>query len=113
MAVTYKGKHHRNPSGRNNKVNWLLSQAKWNECELRRVYKQVIHENPGKHWHVVYALAVLQINNAIHKDVALYDELCNFVKRHPGLPHYVLDNITSLQYYMKQTDYRGVLYGKD
>ena len=32
MAFTFRnGEHHRNPSGCHNKVNWILSQCKWNK----------------------------------------------------------------------------------
>lgn len=34
MALTYKGKHHRNPSGFNNKVRWLLSTCHHSKKEL-------------------------------------------------------------------------------
>lgn len=36
MAVTYKGKYHRNPSGFHNKVKWLLSESKW---DLQKLYE--------------------------------------------------------------------------
>ncbi len=37
MAVVYKGKHHRNPSGLHNKVRWILSESNWNLDKYKEI----------------------------------------------------------------------------
>lgn len=34
MAITYKGVHHRSPSGMHNKVKWILSECKWSYSKV-------------------------------------------------------------------------------
>lgn len=105
MAVVYKGKHHRNPSGRNNKIKWLLSIGKWNPKEMERVYSSVLWENDPKNWVAVLALAELRRLHAIDLDRQFVTDLKEYLKRHKGCPHYIKDNISSILSYIKETDY--------
>lgn len=105
MAVVYKGKHHRNPSGRRNKIKWLLSIGKWNEKEMERIYSDVLWENDPKNWVTVLACAELLRLNAIEKDRQVVIDLKEYLKRHKGCPHYIEDNISSILSYIKECDY--------
>lgn len=105
MAVTYKGKHHRNPSGRNNKVKWLLSVGKWNPKEMERVFSSVLRENDPEHWKYLNALAELRIQHAIDLDRQVVTDLIEYLKRHKGCPHYIEDDISSILSYIKECDY--------
>lgn len=66
MALIYEKKHHRNPSGLNNKVNWLLSESNHNRRKLRDVINKVMQENYQNHisiqsWITAYYLAYLKL----------------------------------------------------
>ena len=106
MAVVYRGKHHRNPSGRNNKIKWLLSEGKWNYKEMQRVIANVQRENKDKDdWNVILALAELRRLHAIDLDRQVITDLKEYLKRHKGCPHYIEDDISSILSYIKECDY--------
>lgn len=106
MALVYKGKHHKNPSGRNNKIKWLLSVSKWNPKEMERVITNVQRENPDRDdWHIIFALAELHRLHAIDLDRQVITDLKEYLKRHKGCPHYIKDNISSILSYIKECDY--------
>lgn len=114
MAVVYNGKHHRNPSGRNNKIKWLLSMGKWNYQEMERVYTNVLRENNPKDWGCILGLAELQRLHVIDLDRQVIRDLKEYLKRHRGCPHYIEDNISSILSYIKLSDYSlEVTNGKD
>lgn len=102
MAVIYKGKHHRNPSGRNNKIKWLLSISKWDPKEMERIFTNVLRENDPKHWYQVYALAELHRLHAIDLDRQVITDLKEYLKRHRDCPLYIEDNISSILSYIKE-----------
>ena len=95
MAVVYKGKHHRNPSGRNNKIKWLLSIGKWNPKEMEHIYSDVLWENNPKNWVAILALAELRRLHAIDLDRQVITDLKEYLKRHKDCPHYIEDDISS------------------
>ena len=105
MAVVYRGKHHRNPSGRNNKVKWLLSVSKWNPREMERVVTNVVRETKNKDWYVILALAELLRLHAIDLDRQIITDLKEYLKRHKDCPHYIEDDISSILSYIKESDY--------
>ena len=80
MALTYKGKHHRNPSGFKNKVRWLLSESKWDFAEMRRIVKSIDHEK-YHNWFAVLAAAYLQIELRREGDIHLWKMLRAWQKR--------------------------------
>lgn len=66
MALVYEGSHHRNPSGLNNKVNWIINESKHNRRKLREVISKIIIENSQNHtqtqsWVAAYYLAYLKL----------------------------------------------------
>lgn len=105
MAVTYRGKHYRNPSGRNNKVKWLLSVGKWNPREMERVVANVVRETKDKDWFVILGLAELRRLHAIDLDRQVMTDLKEYLKRHKGCPHYIEDDISSILSYIRECDY--------
>ena len=105
MSVVYKGKHHRNPSGRRNKINWLLSMSRWNPREMGRVFTNVLRENDPKYWAQVDVLAELRRLHAINLDRQCVTDLKEYLKRHKYCPHYIKDNILSILSYIKEADY--------
>lgn len=115
MAVTYKGKHHRNPSGRRNKIKWLLSVSKWNPREMKRVVANIQRENKDQvKWDVILAIAELHRLHAIDLDRQVVTDLKEYLKRHKNCPHYIEDNISSILSYIKECDYSlEVTDGKD
>lgn len=110
MAVVYKGKHHRNPSGRNNKIKWLLSVGKWNPNEMERIYSIVLRENDPKHWKYLNGLAELRIQHAIDLDRQVVTDLKEYLKRHKSCPHYIKDNISSILSYIKECNYSEEIF---
>ena len=44
--MVYNGKHHRNPSGHNNRVKWLLSMCNWNSAHLGDVFQYIKDPTP-------------------------------------------------------------------
>lgn len=105
MAVIYRGKHHRNPSGKRNKINWLLSTGKWNPREMERIVTNVVRETKDTEWYKVLALAELCRLHAIDLDRQVITDLKEYLKRHKGCPHYIEDNISSILSYIKECDY--------
>lgn len=105
MAVVYRGKHHRNPSGRRNKIKWLLSMGKWNPKEMERVFSNVLRENDPKHWAHLDAVAEAHRLHAIDLDRQVVTDLKEYLKRHKGCPHYIEDDISSILSYIKECDY--------
>lgn len=105
MAVIYKGKHHRSPSGMNNKIKWLLSISKWNPREMERVVANVVRETRNRGWYVVLALAELRRLHAIDLDRQVVTDLKEYLKRHKGCPSYVRSSIAAILSYIKETDY--------
>lgn len=41
MAVTIKGKHHRNPSGFRNKVKWLLRESNYDSTKIPKIMMSI------------------------------------------------------------------------
>lgn len=41
MGLFYKGKHHRNPSGLKNKINWLKKVGNNDEKEMLQILKEI------------------------------------------------------------------------
>lgn len=80
MALTYKGKHHRNPSGFKNKVKWLLSESKWNRTEMAEIVAYIDHEK-YKNWYAVYATALLNLEQTEKGDRNLRKLLVQWNKR--------------------------------
>lgn len=105
MAVVYKGVHHRNPSGRNNKIKWLLSEAKWDACKLCDVLKDVEHGD-STDWFHVKALAYLKIQLEAEKDSELILALDRLIETH-RMPHYILMCVCDLQDYIKKELHNG------
>lgn len=105
MAVVYKDKHHRNPSGRRNKIKWLLSMGKWNEKEMERIYSDVLWENNPKNWVTVLAHAELLRLHAIELDRQVITDLKEYMKRHKGCPPYIEASIATILSYIKECDY--------
>ena len=113
MAVVYHGKHHKSPSGRENKIRWLLSISKWNPKEMERVFTSVLRENEPRHWDQIYELAELRRLHAIDLDRQVITDLKEYLKLHKGCPHYIEDNISSILSYIKECDYSlEVTHGK-
>lgn len=100
MSVIYKGVHHRNPSGKNNKINWLLSEAKWDADKLDSVLKDVEHGDSVS-WDVVHAMAYAKILHARDLDRELIEALDRYIATH-NVPHYILDHVSSLQDYIRE-----------
>ena len=105
MAVVYKGKHHRNPSGCSNKANWLLSQTKWNISEATKLVRHITADMPqGEQrisWFVALGIAVTKDEAARCKDIAAARVIDNYISRHSStMPHYILDYATSLRDYI-------------
>ncbi len=44
--MIYNGKHHRNPSGHNNRVKWLLRMCNWNSAHLGDVFQYIKDPTP-------------------------------------------------------------------
>ena len=105
MPVVYKGKHHRNPSGRNNKIKWLLSEGKWNPKEMERVVANVVRETKDKNWYMILALAELRRLHAIDLERQVITDLKEFLKRHKGCPPYIRDEVASIISYILESDY--------
>lgn len=102
MAVTYRGKHHRNPSGRNNKIKWLLSVGKWNPKEMKCVVTSVIRETKDTEWYQIFAHAELHRRHVIALDRQVITDLKEYLKRHKSCPHYIKDDISSILSYIKK-----------
>lgn len=70
MALRYKGEHHRNPSGFNNKVRWLLSTCHHSKMELSRLIDidnpdlQVVKDDDVscQSWIAAYYVARLELD---------------------------------------------------
>ena len=113
MAVVYHGKHHKNPSGRENKIRWLLSKGKWNPKEMERVFTNVLRENDPKHWYQIDALAEIRRLHAIDLDRQVITDLKKYLKRHKDCPHYIKDSIAAILSYIRECDYSlEVTHGK-
>ena len=80
MALTYKGKHHRNPSGFKNKVKWLLSESKWNQTEMSKIVESIDNEK-YHNWSVVLAAAYIQVELRKASDLTLCKKLVEWQKR--------------------------------
>lgn len=113
MAVVYKGKHHRNPSGCNNKAKWILSETKWNKTEaiklVEHITSKMLEGKQRTSWYVALGIAL-----SIYEESRLYDILAaknidSYIDRHGNaLPHYILDYATSLLDYIKQEVRNGI-----
>lgn len=114
MAVVYKGKHRRNPSGCNNKAKWLLSETKWNKTEAIRLVERITAEMPEGKWRASWYIA-LGIALAMHEEarrwyLAVAKAIDDYVNRHINvMPHYILDNATSLRDYIREEARDGKL----
>lgn len=114
MAVVYRGKHHRNPSGCNNKAKWILSETKWNKIKAIRLVEHITSGMPeGKQrssWYVALGIALNLHNEARIYDLTVAKAIDNYVNRHCNtMPHYILDHATSLRDYIRQEVRRGGL----
>lgn len=105
MAVVYRGKHHRNPSGRRNKIKWLLSEGKWNLGEMERIVTSIVRENKSEDWYVILAHAERYRLHAIDLDNQVITVLKEYLKRHKNCPHYIEDDVSSILSYIKECDY--------
>jgi len=81
MAVTYNKKHHRNPSGLNNKVKWMLSESKWDKNKLSDIFNKVYSENSDSNWPVAYSYALMEIAKVSDFDTSLVEGLSYYIKR--------------------------------
>lgn len=72
MAVNIKRlgnlEHHRSPSGLHNKVNYLLSESKWNSENLDRLRREIIKHN------VSWENAFIIVSNVIRRKFDLLHE---------------------------------------
>lgn len=63
--VLTNGEHHRNPSGFNNKIRWIITQTKYNFKNFEKVYNSV---KRNKHWERAFnnaKLKLLKTDNSI------------------------------------------------
>lgn len=107
MAVVYKGKHHRNPSGCNNKAKWILSKVEWNKTAAIKLVERITAEMPeGKQrtsWYIALGIALAMYDDARHRDMIVANVINQYINRHINvLSHYILDCATSLRDYIKQ-----------
>ena len=114
MAVVYKGKHHKNPSGCNNKAKWILSETKWNKTEAIKLVEHITSEmSEGKQrssWYVALGIALSMHNEARVYDFTVARAIDNYINRHCNtMPHYILDYATSLCDYIRQEVTNGKL----
>ena len=114
MAVVYRGKHHRNPSGCNNKAKWILSETKWNKIRAIKLVAHITAKMPeGKQrtsWYIALGTALAMHNEARVYDLTVARAIDNYINKHGNaMPHYILDNATSLRDYIRQEVRRGKL----
>ena len=102
--MIYKGIHHRNPSGRHNKIHWLLSEAQWNLKRLHKVYAVVCKENDSINWSVAYALAMCRIRENIQTTQNLIKDIKTWQNKHKDCPNYISDALSSVIDYMREED---------
>ena len=107
MAVVYKGKHHRNPSGCNNKAKWILSEVEWNKTAAIKLVVGITSEMPeGKQrtsWYIALGIALAMYDDARQRDMIVANVINKYIHRHINvMPHYMLDYATSLRDYIKQ-----------
>lgn len=78
MAVMYKGKYHRNPSGFHNKVKWLLSKSKWDKQKLFEIAEniQVSREYP----YITLGIVLRSVASSLIKDEGIVKWMYAFSK---------------------------------
>lgn len=94
MAVTHKGKHHRNPSGCNNKAKWLLSETKWDKTETIKLVTHITFDMPeGKQrtsWYVALGRALAMHEEARRYEIALAKAIDKYIVSH-RMTHYIVE----------------------
>ena len=113
MAVVYKGKHHRNPSGCNNKAKWILSEAKWNKSSAIRLVNNIMSKMSNNKqrtsWYVALGIALAMHEKARLNDISVAKTINSYINRHHNvIPHYILDYATSLCDYIRKEASNGI-----
>ena len=113
MAVVYKGKHHRNPSGCNNKAKWILSETKWNKSSAIRLVNNIMSKTLDSKqrtsWYVALGIALAMHEKARLNDISVAKVIERYINRHYNvMPHYILGYATSLCDYIRKEVSNGI-----
>lgn len=89
-----------------------MSETKWNKTKAIRLVEHITSKMPeGKQrtsWYVALGTALAMHEEARLYDIAVAKAIDNYIDRHGNvLPHYVLDDATSLRDYIRQEVRRG------
>lgn len=113
MSVVYKGKHHRNPSGCNNKAKWILSETKWNRAGAIRLVNNIMPKMSDSKqrtsWYVALGIALAMYEESRLNDIIVAKVIERYINRHYNvMPHYILDYATSLCDYIRKEASNGI-----
>ena len=112
MAVNHEGKHHRNPSGCNNKAKWILSQTKWDKTAAIKLVEHITFRLPeGKartSWYIALGIALAMHEEARLYDVAVAKAVDNYIDRHGNtMTCYIFECALEFRDYIRKEIHNG------